>query len=196
MCVWLHVLISSGISSHISSQESPPPPRPSSHTFQSIPEYVLSHFPAFNSWFSFSLPSRYFFFLSSTSSFFRSLICFPNPSTIFLQSCLHLSPSLSLIASPSLHLSGLSAFIHLKPQLMMNETNLPRAQTWVALWDSAQLPTGRSGLIPYSWAASTPVLLVVCNSRDPSLSWQSVFKVLPPHSDFPPSFLLCSHSSL
>lgn len=126
------------------------------------------------------------FFLSFKSSFSLSLIWFPNPSTIFLQFRLHLSPSLSRTVSPSLHLSGLSAFIHLKPQLMMNETNLPWAQTWVALWDSAQLPTGRSGLILYSWAASTPVLLVLCSSRDPSLSWQpfSKLKLFFPHSYF------------
>lgn len=135
------------------------------------------------------LPDFDFFFLSSTPSCPLSLICFPNPSTIFLQFCLHLSPSLSRIVSDSLHLSGLPSFIHLKSQLMMNETSLPWAQTWVALWDSGQLPKGRSGLIPYSWAASTPVLLVLCISRDPSLSWHPIFKVntfLFPHSNVSP----------
>lgn len=106
------------------------------------------------------------------------MISFPNPSTIFLQSLLRLPPPPPL--SPSLHLSGLSAFIHLKLQLMMNETNLPWAQTWVALWDSAQLPTGRPG--PNS-------LFMGCINTSPTISLEthpshgttSFFS--PPHSN-------------
>lgn len=51
-----------------------------------------------------------------------------------------------------------SALVHFKPHLMMNDMNIPRAQTRVALWDSGQLyPKEVSGLIPYSCAASAPV---------------------------------------
>lgn len=52
--------------------------------------------------------------------------------------------------------------------------NIPRAQTWVALWDSGQLyPKEVSGLIPYSCAASTPVpaLCVPHHSHELKLSF-------------------------
>lgn len=137
----------------------------SSVTFQSIPKCVLSL--QIHDSLSVFLPDFDSFFLASTLWCSFSLIF---PSTIILQFRRNLWPSLSHIVSPPLDLSGLSAFIHFKLQLMMNESNIPWAQTWVALWDSSQLPKGSSGLIPYSWAASTPVL-VLCISRDPSLSW-------------------------
>lgn len=70
-----------------------------------------------------------------------------------------LSPSYS--DSQFLYLSG---FIHFKPRLMMNEPNVPGAQTCAALWDSSQLAKGTLGLIPYSKAPSTPVLLICCTS--------------------------------
>ena len=132
----------------------------------------------FNSRFPFSLPSRSRFFFIRHIIVLSQLDLPPKPLN-------NLPPNLpssvafplSRVASPSLHLSGRSAFIHLKPQLMMNETNLPWAQTWVALWGSGLLPKGSSGLIPYSWAASKRILLVLCISRDPSLSRHPIFKV-------------------
>lgn len=215
-CVWLHIDLLRNISADLQRgyllprvtsspltillHPSPTQPSPavisspcSSLKFEYIFDYVVSLL-IHNSLSVFLLELDSF--SSSTPSCSLSLICFPNLSTIFLQFCLHLSLSISRIASPSLHLSGPSTFIHLKPQLMMNETNLPQAQTWVALWDSGQLLKGHSGLIPYSWAVPTTVLLVPCISRDPSFSWHLIFKV---NTFFLtavfPQFL-CSQSSL
>lgn len=136
--------------------------------------FVLISFSSFNSRFPFRLAcSPWFFFFSSPQHHLALSAWSPSqaPEQSFLQFCLHPSPSLSPASShpPFISPVSLPSFT-LKLQLMMNEMNLPWAQTWVALWESAQLPPGHSGLILYSWAASTPVHPVLRDSRDPSLT--------------------------
>lgn len=100
----------------------PSPSHPSLSVFLSL-KFMI---PFFQSSFQISI-----LFYPPTPSCSLGLICFLNPSTIFLPILPSsvATPPLPQRLKPSLHLSALSSFIHLKPQLMMNETNLPWAQT-------------------------------------------------------------------
>lgn len=171
--VWLHVLICRGTSVWIWKADT----SCQSHLSPHFPFFILPPFLIYDSM-SVVLPDLDSFFLNpphhhalsawsasqtpQQSSFNSAFICrLPSPASSH-------PPFIPLV----------SLFLHSpKPQLMMNETSLPWAQTWVALWDGGQLPKGSSGLIPYSWAASTPVLLVLCIPGDPSLWWHPTFKV-------------------
>lgn len=153
--VWLRVLIRSRISVHICKEGksllfrkpfySAPFPR-CHYFFSTLPilrgvlspqiKNSLSAFPPdLNSFSSFALWSSFSLIIPQ---FWGNFEAFPMPP--------HLPP-----LDPS-------ALVHFKPHLMMSDMNVPRAQTWVALWDSGQLyPKEVSGLIPYSCAASAPV---------------------------------------
>lgn len=83
-------------------------------------------------------------FRFSFQSFF--LLFYAHPK--FLTSC-RVQRILWPLFSPTVSCDR-SGFIPFKPQLMMNELNVPGAQTCAAPWDSSQ-PAKRSlGLIPYS----------------------------------------------
>lgn len=100
-------------------------------------------------------------FLCVKSSCSLSLICFQNPSVIFLHSCFHLLPFPTRTVSSSLHLSGVCASDRFKLRLMMNETTHP--------WGT-DLGSSVGWCSATHWTCGSDSLFMACTNTSPT-SW-------------------------